>query len=833
MRSAKPPIGADASTRSPTAKPLRRRAPTSRTTPAISAPGMNGKGGFTWYLPCTIRMSKKLQPAAFTSTPSWPGPTTGSGSSRTPSSAGSIQRSTTTARMRFLRERRMLAWPRKGGTRLSEVPREIDVATIGEDVPLLEAIRTTRAIRRLRPDPVPRALIRKVCEAGTFAPSGGNRQPWIFIAVTDPERRAFVAERYRRAFAATSRRRSRRRRTRRSPTRSGATCSAALHLAEHLHEAPVHLFVAGWLRRGEPQLQALFPAVQNILLACRAVGLGASLTTVHRAFGAEIDALSRPARGSAELRAAPDRLAARPLRSPAAQAGGRVPVLGALRARATPGRRALRLKPPLPGSEATRRMHSLELLAAVSFLATLVAGFAVGGRLLWLARETHRAAESFLGIGGHGARAGRGGRSRRDGAGARRRRRAAYPVEVVALFLHSASASSLSLRHLARLPSRSPLGVLPVRADVGAALRFLDGGDPARPPHQRDGLHELVPSARRVARVRERWGATAALLASPPTAAPPRARARRSLHLPPLRALELRARLHRGDSRDGARHQHREGRARLRVEPRAARAWACSDCFGAWALWFAFLPPRFLSALVRGRARGGGPRRRSRRVAAWSTATRRARADCASTKPRACGSRACTSATASRWPRRSAARPRSRRDALDVDRVGIWLFADERRALRCESLFERGTNTHSERRDAARRRFPRLLPRARGAPRHPRRRGAQRRARRTNSAPRIWSRSASSRCSTRRSSAAAKSSAWSVTSTPRCAQWSDDERDFAAAVADAVARLLEEDALERRRSAAARPGVVFRATRGRWKRWAGSPRASPTTSATC
>jgi nitroreductase len=56
-----------------------------------------------------------------------------------------------------------------------------------------------------------------------------------------------------------------------------------------MHEVPVQLFVAGWLRRGEPQLQALFPAVQNVLLACRAVGLGASLTTVHRAYGREID----------------------------------------------------------------------------------------------------------------------------------------------------------------------------------------------------------------------------------------------------------------------------------------------------------------------------------------------------------------------------------------------------------------------------------------------------------------------------------------------------------------------------------------------------------------
>ena len=80
--------------------------------------------------------------------------------------------------------------------------KEVDVATIGEDLPLFEAIRTTRAIRRLRPDPVPRALIRKVCEAGTFAPSGGNRQPWHFIAVTDPARRAWVAERYRRSFHA-------------------------------------------------------------------------------------------------------------------------------------------------------------------------------------------------------------------------------------------------------------------------------------------------------------------------------------------------------------------------------------------------------------------------------------------------------------------------------------------------------------------------------------------------------------------------------------------------------------------------------------------------------
>jgi hypothetical protein len=55
----------------------------------------------------------------------------------------------------------------------------VAIEALGENIPLLEGIRTTRAIRRLKPDPVPRALIRKVCEAGTFAPSGGNRQPWF------------------------------------------------------------------------------------------------------------------------------------------------------------------------------------------------------------------------------------------------------------------------------------------------------------------------------------------------------------------------------------------------------------------------------------------------------------------------------------------------------------------------------------------------------------------------------------------------------------------------------------------------------------------------------
>lgn len=165
----------------------------------------------------------------------------------------------------------------------------LDIAAIGEDVPLLEGLRTTCAIRRYRFDPVPRALIRKVVEAGTFAPSGGNRQPWIFVAVTDEAKRAWIAERYRRAFdsyIAPAREAAERGDL---PAAKRRSIESAIHLSETLAHVPVHLFVAGWTRRTEPQVQALFPAIQNVLLACRAVGLGACLTQLHLAYGREVD----------------------------------------------------------------------------------------------------------------------------------------------------------------------------------------------------------------------------------------------------------------------------------------------------------------------------------------------------------------------------------------------------------------------------------------------------------------------------------------------------------------------------------------------------------------
>ena len=50
---------------------------------------------------------------------------------------------------------------------------------------VFEVMRTTRAMRRLKPDPVPDGLIRKILEAGVCAPSGGNFQRWRFLVVID------------------------------------------------------------------------------------------------------------------------------------------------------------------------------------------------------------------------------------------------------------------------------------------------------------------------------------------------------------------------------------------------------------------------------------------------------------------------------------------------------------------------------------------------------------------------------------------------------------------------------------------------------------------------
>lgn len=158
---------------------------------------------------------------------------------------------------------------------------------------LYEAMRTTRAVRRLRPDPVDEGALRRVLEAATFAPSGGNLQPWRAIVIREPETKRRLQALYAAAWREYAKARRALLASAPEPAREKHLRSLAAGdvLAESLGEAPVIVlfcFHPGLLHVTDAALgrlsvvggASLYPAVQNLLLACRVEGLGATLTTL-------------------------------------------------------------------------------------------------------------------------------------------------------------------------------------------------------------------------------------------------------------------------------------------------------------------------------------------------------------------------------------------------------------------------------------------------------------------------------------------------------------------------------------------------------------------------
>jgi nitroreductase len=144
----------------------------------------------------------------------------------------------------------------------------------------------------LKPDPVPAALIRKILEAGT-APSGGNMQRWRFLVIRDPEIKKSVGAYYKRAWdeVASPRYRAGEPAPGTNPERFSRMLDAAQYLADHIHEAPV--WIVPCMQGANPTRTAgssIYPAVQNMLLAARALGLGATLTTLYLNFEKEVEA---------------------------------------------------------------------------------------------------------------------------------------------------------------------------------------------------------------------------------------------------------------------------------------------------------------------------------------------------------------------------------------------------------------------------------------------------------------------------------------------------------------------------------------------------------------
>lgn len=161
---------------------------------------------------------------------------------------------------------------------------------------LFEALYTTRALRRLRPDPVPEEVLFQILDAAIRAPSGQNAQDWRFVLITEPEikqRMQSWAEegwgRYQPRFAENPALMGELPRTQRLSLR------AVEHLVHHLGEAPVIVAVCGLSGRHSTPGGSTFPAVQNLLLAARALGLGASIFNLPLSHARELmEALAIP-----------------------------------------------------------------------------------------------------------------------------------------------------------------------------------------------------------------------------------------------------------------------------------------------------------------------------------------------------------------------------------------------------------------------------------------------------------------------------------------------------------------------------------------------------------
>ncbi len=164
-------------------------------------------------------------------------------------------------------------------------------AAVAEEPGIFEVMYTCRAMRRLKPDPVPEELLVRLIDAANQAPSGSNAQVSRWVVVRDPELKAEIAALNKEAVLAYAGPGGTRAPAmpHQDPEKRERQRQAVLWQAEHLHEVPALIFACLEIgaRRAESFLAGLgtggsiWPGVQNLLLAARALGLGANITTWH------------------------------------------------------------------------------------------------------------------------------------------------------------------------------------------------------------------------------------------------------------------------------------------------------------------------------------------------------------------------------------------------------------------------------------------------------------------------------------------------------------------------------------------------------------------------
>ena len=182
------------------------------------------------------------------------------------------------------------------------------------DIGLFEAIHTARSLRHFKPDPVPQELITEVLDAAIRASSGGNTQHWTFIVVRNADKRRQIAAIYRKASDYASAAYSARPKPDHLTDEQFAQFLAnSGYLWDHMADAPA-ILVPCLAKREPPERASLpdvvqaryadhlanvqrisgssiYPAIQNIILACRGLGLGTVITTNHILYENEVKAV--------------------------------------------------------------------------------------------------------------------------------------------------------------------------------------------------------------------------------------------------------------------------------------------------------------------------------------------------------------------------------------------------------------------------------------------------------------------------------------------------------------------------------------------------------------
>lgn len=151
------------------------------------------------------------------------------------------------------------------------------------DIGVFEAIHSQLQVTRYKPDPVPREVIEKIIDAATKAPNGSNTQLWEFVVITDPELIDKIGRIYGELWLGYY--------GKEPPTDESRAHRSARYLAEHMHEVPAMILVCVDHSRGymgftpgesfirDRYASSIWPAVQNLFLAARALGLGTRITT--------------------------------------------------------------------------------------------------------------------------------------------------------------------------------------------------------------------------------------------------------------------------------------------------------------------------------------------------------------------------------------------------------------------------------------------------------------------------------------------------------------------------------------------------------------------------